>query len=73
MTSFCRDAFSHPEKAVMLDGSTQRMLAAKRTGHSNSMNLSYRPKPKFITGEPGIKTILAFNLAFIYWLMYGSF
>lgn len=57
----------------MLGGSTQRMLKAKQSGKLDSKNLAYRPKPKFRTGEPGVKTIIAFNLAFIWWLVNGSF
>ena len=56
----------------MLDGSTQRMLAGKAAGGTESRNLAYRPKPRFRTREPGVKTIIAFNLAFVLWLMYGS-
>ena len=56
----------------MLDGSTQRMLAGKAAGAVDAPNLAYRPKPKFRTREPGVKTIIAFNLAFVLWLMYGS-
>ena len=56
----------------MLNGSTQRMLAGKVAGGIDTSNLAYRPKPRFRTREPGVKTIIAFNLAFVLWLMYGS-
>lgn len=69
---FYDEAIRDPGKAVMLDGSTQRMLAAQRSGQMDSQNMSYRPKQKFRTREPGVKSIIAFNLAFILWLMHGS-
>ena len=61
-----------PGQAVMLDSCTQRMMNVKCEGKLCSQNLSYRPKPRYRTGEPGVKTIIAFNLSFILWLMYGS-
>jgi hypothetical protein len=56
----------------MLDASTQRMLAAKKRGNLDPQTIYYRRKQKFRTKEPGVKSIIAFNLAFIWLLMKGS-
>ena len=69
----CSEAMKNPGQAVMLDGSTQRMLAAQKGGKMDSQNLSYRPRQGFRTREPGVKSIIAFNLAFIMLLIKGSF
>ncbi len=69
----CSEAVRDPGRAVMLDGSTQRMLAAQKKGKMDSQNMSYRPRQKFRTKEPGVKSIIAFNLAFIMLLIKGSF
>lgn len=61
-----------PKTAVMLDYNMQRVIAARAAGLDKSQNLAYRPKPKYRTREPGVKSILAFNAAFIAVLLYGS-
>lgn len=67
-----RQAMDDPKTAVMLDYNMQRALAARQAGLHESQNLAYRPKPKYRTREPGVKSILAFNMAFIAFLLYGS-
>lgn len=68
-----REAFHDPGNAVMLDGSTQRMLAAREANKlSKPENLAVRRKPKFRTRDPGLRAIIVFNLAFVWWLMSGS-
>ena len=62
----------NPATAVLLDNNLQRVLAAKQAGLHESQNLAYRRKPKYRTREPGVKSILAFNAAFIAFLLYGS-
>lgn len=56
----------------MLDSCQQRVLAVKEAGKLDSQNMAYRPKPHYRTREPGLKTIIVFNLSFVLWLMYGS-
>ena len=61
-------AMEHPEVAVRLGLQQEAIFEAKRLGAYQTHNVHYRPKPKFRTSAPGIRTVLGANILLV-WLV----
>ncbi len=64
----CRQAMEHPEVAVRLGLQQEAMLEAYSQGAHSTHNVHYRPKPRFRTSAPGIRTVIGANILLV-WLV----